>query len=182
MKVERAPLEGVLLLEPDVFADDRGHFMEVWRDTRYAEWGIRGPFVQDNVSFSRHGVLRGMHFQNPNPQGKLVTCIHGEVFDVVVDIRKGSSTFGQWFGSSLSFENGRQLYIPPGFAHGFVVTSESASFLYKCTAAYDPRSDHSLAWNDPEVGIEWPIREPTLSEKDRRAPRLRDLPEEWLRF
>ncbi len=175
MKVTRTKFDGVLLLEPNVHRDERGHFMEVWQRDRYRELGIQETFVQDNVSFSWRGIMRGLHFQAPRAQGKLVTCLHGEVFDAVVDIRKGSATFGEWFGCRLSLASGRQLYIPPGFAHGFVVTSDSASFLYKCTDTYDPHGQYSLLWNDPAIGIEWPVKDPVLSDKDRAAPRLAEL-------
>ena len=180
MKVTQTKFDGVLLLEPDVHRDERGHFMEAWQQNRYHDLGIHEAFVQDNVSFSWRGIMRGLHFQAPRAQGKLVTCLHGEVFDVVVDIRKGSATFGEWFGCRLSLASGRQLYIPPGFAHGFVVTSDSASFLYKCTDTYDPHGQYSLLWNDPAIGIEWPVKDPVLSDKDRAAPRLADLAPEAL--
>ena len=172
----------VLLLEPSVLHDDRGYFMEIWRSNIYTRLGIPETLVQDNVSFSKKNVLRGMHFQNPHAQCKLVTCLYGSVFDVVVDVRKGSSTFGTWDGFPLSFENSRQLYIPPGFAHGFLVTSETALFLYKCTAFYDATTEYSLLWNDPDIGIQWPEVYPEISDKDRQAPRLRDLPEAALLF
>jgi dTDP-4-dehydrorhamnose 3,5-epimerase len=174
LKVVETSLPGVLLIEPDVFGDDRGFFMETWNGRRYrdeANLPERG-FVQDNLSLSEGGVLRGLHFQNPNPQGKLVSVLLGEVFDVAVDIRVGSPTFGQWVGFELSAENKRQLWVPEGFAHGFLVTGEVALFHYKCTNYYDRESDHSLLWNDPEIGVDWPIAEPTLSEKDLAAPRL----------
>ncbi len=182
MKATPTKFDGVFLLEPDVHRDERGHFMEVWRNDTYPELGIKENFLQDNVSFSWKGILRGMHFQNPLAQGKLVTCLHGEVFDVVVDIRKNSPTFGEWLGCRLSLASGRQLYIPPGFAHGFVVTSDSAAFLYKCTDVYNPTGQHSLLWNDPDIGIEWPVKDPVLSDKDRAAPRLADLDEKTLEF
>ncbi len=175
MKVKPTTFNDVLLLEPDVHRDDRGHFMEVWRRDTYTAVGLDETFAQDNVSYSKKGVLRGLHFQHPQAQGKLVTCLYGEVFDVVVDIRRGSASFGEWFGCRLSPASGRQLYIPPGFAHGFVVTSESAAFLYKCTTLYDPRGQFSIRWNDPALGIDWPVAAPILADKDRDAPCLADL-------
>jgi len=170
-------LPGVLILEPRVFGDDRGFFMESWNGRRYEELGIPNHFVQDNLSFSAHGVLRGLHFQNPQPQGKLVSVLRGEVFDVAVDIRTGSPTFGRWTGVTLSAENKRQFWVPEGFAHGFVVTGEDALFSYKCTDYYAPEHDGSILWNDPEIGIEWPIETPTLSGKDGSAPLLAGMPE-----
>jgi dTDP-4-dehydrorhamnose 3,5-epimerase len=175
MKAIQTKFDGVLLLEPEVYRDERGHFMEVWRRDRYRELGIEERFVQDNVSFSWKGVLRGLHFQHPEAQGKLVTCLHGEVYDVIVDIRENSATYGEWLGCRLSLASGRQLYIPPGFAHGFVVTSDSASFLYKCTRFYNPAGQFSLRWNDPAIGVEWPVKDPVISDKDREAPFLAEL-------
>jgi dTDP-4-dehydrorhamnose 3,5-epimerase len=170
-------LPGVLVVEPKVFGDERGFFMESWNGRRYEEAGLTGRFVQDNLSYSAHGVLRGLHFQNPQPQGKLVSVLRGEVFDVAVDIRVGSPTFGRWTGATLSAENKRQFYVPEDFAHGFVVTSEVALFFYKCTDYYAPSSEKVVLWNDPDIGIEWPIDTPTLSERDRAAPPLREIPE-----
>jgi dTDP-4-dehydrorhamnose 3,5-epimerase len=170
-------LPGVLVVEPKVFGDERGFFMESWNGRRYEEAGLPGRFVQDNLSYSAHGVLRGLHFQNPQPQGKLVSVLRGEVFDVAVDIRVGSPTFGRWTGATLSAENKRQFYVPEDFAHGFVVTSEVALFFYKCTDYYAPSSEKVVLWNDPDIGIEWPIDTPTLSERDRAAPPLREIPE-----
>lgn len=172
MKVVETELPGVLIVEPDRFGDDRGYFQETWHARRYAEAGIPGPFVQDNLSLSRHGVLRGLHFQNPNGQGKLVYVLQGEVFDVAVDIRVGSPTFGKWAGATLSADNGRQLYIPPGFAHGFCVTGDAALFVYKCTEFYDRDSEGTVRWDDPEIGIDWPLPDPVTSEKDKAAPFL----------
>lgn len=180
MKVTETRLPGVLLLEPRVFRDERGFFLETWNRERYAEVGINQPFVQDNLSSSQRNVLRGLHFQNPSSQAKLVTTVWGAVFDVAVDLREDSPTFGEWVGVELTAENMRQLYIPEGFAHGFVVLSETALFSYKCTALYSPVHERSLRWNDPDVGIEWPIDVPILSEKDGRAPLLRDVPAEHL--
>lgn len=177
MNVIETDLPGVLILEPKVFGDDRGFFMETWNGRRYEELGIPNRFVQDNLSFSAHGVLRGLHFQNPQPQGKLVSVLRGEVFDVAVDIRTGSPTFGLWTGATLSAENKRQFWVPEGFAHGFVVTGEDALFSYKCTDYYAPEHDGSILWNDPEIGIEWPVEAPTLSGKDGSAPPLAGMPE-----
>ncbi len=180
MNVIETDLPGVLVIEPRVFGDERGFFMESWNGRRYEELGITGRFVQDNLSFSARGVLRGLHFQNPQPQGKLVWVLQGEVFDVAVDIRVGSPTFGKWTAATLSAENKRQLWIPPDFAHGFVVTSEVALFSYKCTDYYDAQTEGAVLWDDPDVGIEWPVEEPTLSDKDRAAPPLRKMPEDSL--
>ncbi|MEW6635334.1 MAG: dTDP-4-dehydrorhamnose 3,5-epimerase [Actinomycetota bacterium] len=177
MNVRETGLPGVLVIEPRVFGDERGFFMESWNGRRYEKLGIPNRFVQDNLSFSQKGVLRGLHFQNPRPQGKLVSVLVGEVFDVAVDIRVGSPTFGRWTGAYLSAENRRQLWVPPDFAHGFVVTSEGALFSYKCTDYYAPEHDGSILWSDPEIGIEWPVESPILSEKDRNAPALREMPE-----
>lgn len=180
MKVIPCDLEGLLLIEPKVFGDARGFFLETWNERRYREAGIPGPFVQDNLSFSRRGAVRGLHFQNPSAQGKLVYVLQGEVFDVAVDLRRSSPTFGRWYGVTLSSDNKRQLYIPPGFAHGFAVVSETALFAYKCTDFYAPEHETTLLWNDPDLAIPWPVEEPVLSEKDRHGLRLRDLPEEKL--
>ena len=177
MNVIETNLPGVLIVEPKVFGDERGFFMETWNGRRYEEAGLPGRFVQDNLSYSARGVLRGLHFQNPQPQGKLVSVLRGEVFDVAVDIRVGSPTFGKWTGATLSEENKRQFYVPEDFAHGFVVTSEAALFFYKCTDYYAPSSEGIVLWNDPEIGIEWPVESPTLSERDRAAPPLREIPE-----
>lgn len=172
MRVIETELPGLLVIEPDIFEDHRGQFLETWRDGR----GPRlPPFVQDNLSRSHRGVLRGLHFQHPNPQGKLVTVVQGEVFDVAVDVRRGGPTFGRWWGTRLSSDDYRQLWIPEGFAHGFVALSEEAIVSYKCSAFYSPGDDRTLRWDDPDIGIEWPVSEPLLSEKDRWAPRLEDL-------
>lgn len=173
-------IPGVLMIEPQVFGDSRGFFMESFHARTYAELGVTGTFVQDNVSLSRRGVLRGLHFQHPNSQGKLVYVLQGEIFDVVVDIRRGSPTFGQWSGVYLSAENKRQVWIPKGFAHGFCVISESALFAYKCTDYYHPEHEGSVLWSDPSIGIEWPIDDPQLSTKDAKAPTLHALPAERL--
>lgn len=180
MKVSTTTLPGVLVIEPTVFADARGEFMETFNAPRYAEHGIRDPFVQDNQSLSKADVLRGLHFQNPNAQAKLVQVVRGAVFDVAVDIRVGSSTFGRWIGVDLSEENRRQMYIPGGFAHGFCVVRGPAVFTYKCTALYDPAAERTIAWNDPEIGIDWPVRRPIVSERDAAALRLRELEPEAL--
>jgi dTDP-4-dehydrorhamnose 3,5-epimerase len=175
MKTLPTTLPGVVLLELDVFGDHRGRFMETFRRDRYREFGIDLEFVQDNFSSSTKGILRGLHYQLHQPQGKLVHVTRGEVFDVAVDIRRSSPTFGQWFGTTLSAENHRQMWVPPGFAHGFLVTSDQADFVYKVTANYAPADERGIAWNDPELAIAWPIAsEPTLSKKDAAAPLLRD--------
>jgi len=176
MKVTPLELPELLLVEPKVFGDSRGFFMEVFHAQRYAEAGIPGPFVQDNYSRSVKGTLRGLHFQEPQGQGKLVQVLAGAVFDVAVDVRRGSPTFGKWAGVELSSDNRRQLWIPAGFAHGFCVLSESADLHYKCTTLYAPRMEHSIVWNDPDVGIAWPVSEPIQSPKDAGAPRLKDAP------
>lgn len=167
-------LPGVLIIEPRVFGDQRGFFMETWQQDRYEQAGLPGRFVQDNLSRSRRGVLRGLHYQDPNPQGKLVYVLLGEVFDVAVDIRPDSPTFGDWVGVTLSAENKRQFFVPEGFAHGFCVVSDEALFAYKCTNLYNPAGEGSILWNDPDIGIEWPIDSPVLADKDARAPRLKD--------
>lgn len=180
MKVIPTKLEGVLIVEPKVFGDARGFFMETWQQQRYAELGIKGPFVQDNLSFSARGVLRGLHYQQPHPQGKLVSVIQGAVFDVAVDIRSGSPTFGEWVGVELSGENHQQLWVPPGFAHGFCVLSESAYFTYKCTDVYTPAAEGGIIWNDPAIVIKWPIADIQLSDKDTKYPRLAAVAPEQL--
>lgn len=177
MKQIATPLPGVLLVELDVFGDHRGRFMETYRRERYLELGIGVglEFVQDNFSSSLRGTLRGLHHQLHHPQGKLVHVTRGEVFDVAVDIRRGSPTFGQSFGTLLSADNRLQMWIPPGFAHGFLVTSESADFAYKVTATYVPSDERPIRWDDPDLAIEWPIEgTPILSARDQAAPRLRD--------
>lgn len=176
MKVTATSLPGVLLIEPKVFGDRRGYFFEAWNRQRYRDAGLDAEFVQDNLSFSERGVLRGLHCQHPHAQGKLVQVLDGEVYDVAVDIRCGSPTFGQSFGAFLSAENRLQLYVPPGFAHGFCVTSEHALFSYKCTDSYHPETEFTVLWNDPELGIDWPVSAPSLSDKDLQGLRLRDIP------
>ena len=178
MNVITCEIPGLVVIEPNVFGDARGYFMETWNQQRYRDAGLDWNFVQDNISFSRRGILRGLHFQNPKGQGKLVYALQGEVFDVAVDLRKSSSTFGRWHGLTLSAENKRQFFVPAGFAHGFAVLSETAMFAYKCTEFYNPQNEMSLLWNDPEVGVRWPLETPQLSDRDVRGVRLRDIPRE----
>jgi dTDP-4-dehydrorhamnose 3,5-epimerase len=180
MNVIQTNLPGVIIFEPKVFGDERGYFMETWNQARYAEAGLKETFVQDNLSYSRRGVLRGLHFQHPNAQGKLVQVLQGEVFDVAVDIRIGSPTFGKWVGVVLSSDNKRQLFIPGGFDHGFCVTSEIALFAYKCTAFYSPAHEASIRWDDPDLAIDWPVTNPELSTKDSKGIRLAEFPAERL--
>jgi dTDP-4-dehydrorhamnose 3,5-epimerase len=176
MKVSLASIEGLLIIEPSVFGDDRGFFMESYSRDRYAEAGLPRDFVQDNVSRSTRGILRGLHLQHPHDQGKLCQVLEGEVFDVAVDVRVGSPTFGRWEGVTLSSKNKRQFYVPPGFAHGFCVLSDQALFSYKCTDFYSASSEIGVAWNDPDIGIAWPISAPRLSAKDAENRRLKDIP------
>jgi dTDP-4-dehydrorhamnose 3,5-epimerase len=176
MNVVKTKLIGCVIIEPKIFGDERGFFLETFQAERYAELaGITLPFVQDNHSRSSKGVLRGLHFQKTKPQGKLVRVVKGEVFDVAVDIRHGSPTFGQWEAVILSEENKTQFWVPPGFAHGFIVLSNTADFEYKCTDYYDPSDEGSVLWNDPDLDIPWPIVTPILSNKDASAGRLVDL-------
>jgi len=176
MKVVNTPLEGCLIIEPDVFGDDRGFFLETYQSDRYKkDAGIDFNFVQDNHSRSSFGILRGLHFQKTKPQGKLVRVVTGEVFDVVVDIRKKSKTFGKWIGITINDSNKKQLWVPPGFAHGFQVLSEYADFEYKCTDYYDPDDEGIIHWNDPTLNISWPINDPVVSKKDSQAPFLSDI-------
>tara|TARA_B000000460_G_scaffold197535_1_gene144167 strand:- start:390 stop:935 length:546 start_codon:yes stop_codon:yes gene_type:complete len=174
MKIIVSNIPDILVFEPTVYSDGRGYFMETWRQSVFDAQGIDAGFVQDNQSNSNRGTLRGLHYQLNRPQGKLARVVSGEVFDVAVDLRKSSAYFGRWIGILLSAENKKQLWIPPGFAHGFYVMSESAELLYKCTDYYDPEDDHSLLWNDETVGIDWPLLDskPLLSDKDKNAPRL----------
>ncbi len=175
-EIEDLPLRGLKLIQPAVFEDARGYFLELHHEARFAGLGLQDALVQDNLSFSRRGVLRGLHFQAPGWQGKLVSVLRGEIFDVAVDLRRDSPTFGRWHGLHLSEQNHRQLWIPRGFAHGFCVTSEDALVLYKCSTFYEPAQEHTLLWNDPELAIDWPVEKPLVSEKDGRGKRLRELP------
>lgn len=172
MKVIETELSGLLLIQPDIFEDHRGQFLETWKE------GSGPPlpaFVQDNLSRSHRGVLRGLHFQTPNAQGKLVTVIHGEVFDVAVDLRRGGPTFGRWWGTRLSANDYRQLWIPEGFAHGFLALADDSLVSYKCTALYSPADERTLRWDDPAIGIDWPLLDPELSDKDRRGRFLEEF-------
>ncbi|MBA3929816.1 MAG: dTDP-4-dehydrorhamnose 3,5-epimerase [Xanthomonas sp.] len=175
MKVIETKLPGCVVIEPAVFGDERGFFFETWNADRFGQHGLPTKFVQSNVSSSSRGVLRGLHYQWPNPQGKLVSVLEGEVYDVAVDIRRGSPTFGGWEAVILSAENKRQLWIPEGFAHGFAVLSERAIFSYLCTAQYDKAADAGVRWDDPSIGIDWPVTAPLLSGKDEAAPLLADI-------
>ena len=180
MKVHPTELPGVLLIEPRVFGDARGFFLETYHEERYREAGVGVRFVQDNHSHSTRGVLRGLHYQQVQPQGKLVQVMRGAVYDVAVDIRRGSPTFGRWTGHVLDDQNRHQLYVPPGFAHGFVVLSDEVDFMYKCSDFYHPASEGGVAWDDPDLGIAWPLRDVQLSAKDQVHPRLRDVASERL--
>lgn len=180
MKIERTPLADVLIVEPDIFGDDRGYFLETYNRQRYEEAGIQATFVQDNLSKSMRGTLRGLHFQRPPfEQGKLISVVAGSVFDVAVDLRRSSSTYGRWFGLTLSGTDKKQLWIPPGFAHGFLALEDDTIFSYKCTNFYSPAHDGGILWNDSDIAITWPMNSDDLilSAKDQRQPRLRDLPE-----
>jgi len=172
MKVLKTNLDGVMILEPDAYEDNRGYFMETYQMERYRDLGIDVPFLQDNVSYSRKGTLRGLHYQHPQAQDKLVQAISGEIFDVAVDIRNGSPTFGQWASAILSDKNHRQFFVPGGFAHGFCVLSESAHVLYKCSTYYSPETEGGVLWSDPDLAIQWPINDPIVSPKDTAHPRL----------
>lgn len=180
MKLIQTTLPGCVIIEPQVFGDARGYFYESFNSQRYADAGLDLKFVQSNVSRSAHGVLRGLHYQWPNPQGKYVSVLDGEVYDVAVDIRRGSPTFGQWTAVILSSENKRHFWIPPGFAHGFAVLSENATFCYQCTTVYDGAADAGVRWNDAAIGVDWPISDPSLSGKDAVAPFLADIPADRL--
>ncbi len=175
MRVVTTPLPGVLVVEPRISRDGRGFFVETYQEQRYREIGILDRFVQDNQSRSVAGTLRGLHLQVRKPQAKLVRVIEGSVFDVAVDVRRGSPTFGRWFGVTLSADDFRQCYVPRGFAHGFCVTSEAAQVEYKCSDFYDPGDELGVRWDDPALGIEWPVRTPVLSDRDRRHPLLADV-------
>jgi len=174
LQVIQTSLSGILLLEPKIWSDDRGFFLETYHIERFREAGIAAPFVQDNQSRSERGVLRGLHYQEPNAQGKLVRCSRGAMFDVAVDVRVGSPQFGKWFGVELNDEKQQMLWVPVGFAHGFCALTDDCDVTYKCTAFYDPSTERSIVWNDPDIGIDWPISQPRLSMKDAMAPRLKD--------
>jgi dTDP-4-dehydrorhamnose 3,5-epimerase len=174
LHVIQTPLNEVLILQPKIYGDDRGFFLEIYHIERFREAGIAAAFVQDNQSRSQRGVLRGLHYQEPNAQGKLVRCGHGAMFDVAVDIRVGSPQFGKWFGVELNDKKQQMLWVPAGFAHGFCALTDECDVTYKCTAFYDPATEQSILWNDPDIGIEWPITEPRLSTKDAMAPRLKE--------
>ncbi len=175
MNIIPTSLKGLLIIEPNVFEDKRGYFLETYHQERFQSAGLDANFVQDNLSFSKKGSLRGLHFQITHPQAKLVQAVTGEIFDVAVDIRPESPTFGKWSGALLSEENKRQLFIPGGFAHGFCVLSESAHVAYKCSDYYSPEDEGGILWSDPAVAIDWPVKDPTLSEKDGQYPCLKDL-------
>lgn len=174
MNVIETLLPGVLVLEPKVLSDERGFFMETYHAARFRQLGIDADFVQDNNSRSMRGVLRGLHYQEPNAQGKLIRCTRGALYDVAVDIRVGSPHFGKWVGADLTEENKLMLWVPAGFAHGFCALTDRSDLVYKCTAFYDAESDRSIFWNDPDLGIRWPIVKPLLSPKDAAAPRLKE--------
>jgi len=180
MNIIETPLSGIIVLEPKVFGDKRGFFLETFRADRLCDAGITEPFVQDNHSRSGQGVLRGLHYQLIQPQGKLVRVAQGAVFDVAVDVRLGSPTFGQWYGTTLDEESMRMMYVPPGFAHGYLVLSKVADFIYKCTHYYHPDSEQGIRWNDPQIGIQWPLSDVFLSDKDRKNPHLKNQPKELL--
>lgn len=180
INVEKTSLTGVLVIVPRVFRDQRGFFLETYHKEKYRLAGIDRSFVQDNHSCSRKGILRGLHYQLNHPQAKLITVSRGEIYDVAVDIRRGSPSFGKWIGVYLSEQNNRQLFIPEGFAHGFVVLSDPADVTYKCTDLYDPEDEQGVIWSDPQIGIEWPMVDPVLSDKDKQFSRLSDIPERLL--
>ncbi len=175
LKIIQTLLPGVLIIEPIVHGDSRGFFLETWRDDQYRSFGIQENFVQDNHSRSSQNVLRGLHLQRKNPQGKLVRVARGSVFDVAVDVNPSSSTFRKWVGVELSDKNLRQFYVPPGYAHGFCVLSDVADFLYKCTAYYEREDELGVRWNDPEIAVNWPVKQPVLSERDKMLPLLKDF-------
>jgi len=180
LEATQTKIPDVLIIEPDVYKDQRGFFMETYNEKRYHELGIDVRFVQDNLSFSIQNTLRGLHYQYPNAQAKLVSVIHGEVFDVVVDIRQGSPTFGKWTGARLSGDNKRQLFAPVGFAHGYCVLSETAIFQYKCSNFYSPKDEKGILWNDPDLNITWLVTSPLLSDKDKENPSLSNVTQESL--
>lgn len=175
MEIEKLPINDALLLKPKVFGDARGYFVETWQKERYEDMGINLPFVQDNHSSSIYGILRGLHFQKKHPQGKLISVSLGNIYDVIVDIRPGSATFGKWYGVYLNAENQHQLWVPPGMAHGFVVLSERVNFHYKCTDYYHNNDEGCIIWSDPELKIAWPIDSPILSHKDAQASTFKEL-------
>ena len=174
MKITPSEIPEVLIIEPQLFGDTRGFFMETWNKLTYSKNGLQLEFVQDNFSRSIRGVLRGLHYQLDNPQGKLIWVVSGKVFDVAVDIRQGSPTFGDWVGFKLTGEDHKQIYIPPGFAHGFCVLSDAANFQYKCTEFYHPMDEYGILWNDPDIGIEWPASDFVVSKKDAANPTLNE--------
>lgn len=178
MNINQTAIPGPLVIEPRVFGDERGFFMETWNEAAFAEAGLTMKWVQDNHSHSQRGVLRGLHFQNPGAQGKLVRVTRGAVFDVAVDLRNSSEHFGQWVGVKLTAENKRMFWVPEGFAHGFLTLSDDTDFIYKCTAPYSPDNEHTLAWDDPAVGVKWPTigMAPIISEKDKAGLSLADIP------
>lgn len=178
MNVIQTNISGLIVIEPRVFGDSRGFFIETFQTKRYREIGIPLDFVQDNLSRSSKGVLRGLHFQRNHPQGKLVQVVRGAVFDVAVDVRRDSSSFGQWHGVTLSDENHRQFYLPPGMAHGFCVLSDTADFAYKCTDYYHPEDEGGIIWDDPDIDIRWPITDPVVSDKDARNPYFKEIYDE----
>ena len=180
IKLTQLSISGIFLIEPACFADSRGFFMETFHQQKYKDAGLDKKFVQDNHSHSSQNVLRGLHYQLENPQGKLIYTVTGEIFDVAVDIRRGSPTFGHWLGAILSAENKRQIYIPEGFAHGLVVTSESADVIYKCTDLYAPGDEYGVLWSDPALSIKWPVDTPVLSQKDQENPVINEIPKDHL--
>ena len=180
MKISQTSLKGVFIIEPDVFGDGRGYFLETYNQKRYQKFDIPSKFLQDNLSFSVKQTLRGLHYQIKNPQAKLVQVIVGEVFDVALDLRPDSTTFGKWAGVHLSDKNKHQVYIPEGFAHGFCVLSESALFMYKCSNFYDPDDEGGILWSDPGLNIDWPVKDPIISEKDQKFPRLSEIHPQFL--
>lgn len=178
--IEHTPLPGVLLIKPFKFGDDRGYFLETFRDSSYRQLGLDIPFLQDNISMSTRGVIRGLHFQWPQPQAKLISVSYGAIFDVAVDVRHGSPTFGQWHGIELSAHNAWQLYVPKGFAHGFCALDDYNVISYKCSDYYSPETEHAIVWNDSDIGITWPLSNPLISPKDANGKRLRDIPSIFL--
>lgn len=174
MEILDLPLAGLKLIRPRIFPDQRGYFLETYQQQRFTNEDLSARFVQDNLSFSKRGVLRGLHYQYPTWQGKLVFAVQGEIFDVAVDIRRDSPSFGKWHGVVLNDRTHEQLYVPPGFAHGFCVLSETARVMYKCTDFYAPGEEHTLIWNDPAIGIDWPVKDPILADKDARGKLLKD--------